>query len=124
VGDLLWLRRFHTFDTNRFSTLSLLNAFPKISNLDQILYRNFEQLKQARLEVDCILQKWITQDLKEIDIEQVFTYQNSKGHTHSKNFGEVLSHLFNHQTHHRGQVSTLLNQINLDIGATDYILDI
>jgi uncharacterized damage-inducible protein DinB len=27
--------------------------------------------------------------------------------------------MFNHQTHHRGQITTLLSQIGIDIGETD-----
>jgi uncharacterized damage-inducible protein DinB len=27
--------------------------------------------------------------------------------------------MFNHQTHHRGQLTTLLTQLGLDIGVTD-----
>lgn len=35
---------------------------------------------------------------------------------------QLIQHLFNHQTHHRGQVSTLLSQIGIDIGATDFLM--
>jgi uncharacterized damage-inducible protein DinB len=31
----------------------------------------------------------------------------------------LVTHMFNHQTHHRGQVTTLLSQMGLDIGSTD-----
>lgn len=31
----------------------------------------------------------------------------------------LVTHMFNHQTHHRGQVSTLLTQAGQDIGVTD-----
>ena len=31
----------------------------------------------------------------------------------------LVSHMFNHQTHHRGQLTTLLTQFGLDIGVTD-----
>ena len=33
--------------------------------------------------------------------------------------GHILATLFNHQTHHRGQVSTLLSQQGIDVGITD-----
>jgi uncharacterized damage-inducible protein DinB len=29
--------------------------------------------------------------------------------------------LFNHQTHHRGQATTLLSQANVDVGITDLL---
>ena len=31
----------------------------------------------------------------------------------------LVTHMFNHQTHHRGQATTLLSQLGLDVGATD-----
>ena len=31
-------------------------------------------------------------------------------------------HFFNHQTHHRGQASTLLSQQGIDIGVTDLLM--
>jgi uncharacterized damage-inducible protein DinB len=31
----------------------------------------------------------------------------------------LVTHMFNHQTHHRGQVTTILSQMDLDMGTTD-----
>jgi hypothetical protein len=36
-------------------------------------------------------------------------------------FWRLATTLFNHQTHHRGQASTLLSQSGLDIGVTDLL---
>ena len=33
----------------------------------------------------------------------------------------AVTHFFNHQTHHRGQISALLEQASLDIGVTDLL---
>jgi uncharacterized damage-inducible protein DinB len=33
----------------------------------------------------------------------------------------VVTHFFNHQTHHRGQLTTLLSQAGKDYGITDLI---
>ena len=35
--------------------------------------------------------------------------------------GDALLHLFHHQTHHRGQLTTLLSQMDVDFGETDLI---
>lgn len=61
-------------------------------------------------------------EFKEIDFSQSLTYTNTKGAQFSKPFSQLLLHVFNHQTHHRGQVTTLLNQINIDIGETDLLM--
>lgn len=31
----------------------------------------------------------------------------------------LVTHMFNHQTHHRGQATTLISQAGLDVGVTD-----
>jgi uncharacterized damage-inducible protein DinB len=31
----------------------------------------------------------------------------------------LVTHMFNHQTHHRGQLTTLLSQMGIDPGVTD-----
>ena len=38
-----------------------------------------------------------------------------------KKFFSLIMHFFNHQTHHRGQVSTLLYQAGVDVGVTDLV---
>jgi uncharacterized damage-inducible protein DinB len=35
--------------------------------------------------------------------------------------GHLVLHFFNHQTHHRGQVTTLLKQLGYDPGVTDLL---
>jgi uncharacterized damage-inducible protein DinB len=32
---------------------------------------------------------------------------------------DILLHLFHHQTHHRGQITTLISQLGHDFGETD-----
>jgi len=41
--------------------------------------------------------------------------------TADKPFFSLLVHFFNHQTHHRGQATTLLSQAGLDVGTTDLL---
>jgi uncharacterized damage-inducible protein DinB len=49
-------------------------------------------------------------------------YRNfSKGQEREHPLWFALAHLFNHQTHHRSQVTTLLHQLGRDYGVTDFI---
>ena len=52
-------------------------------------------------------------------LAETLHYSNTAGEKQAKNFGLLLQHFFNHQTHHRGQASTLLFQAGVDIGVTD-----
>jgi uncharacterized damage-inducible protein DinB len=48
-------------------------------------------------------------------------YANTKGVVREQPAWQPLTHLFNHQTHHRGQATTLLAQAGIDPGPTDLI---
>ena len=44
-----------------------------------------------------------------------------KGEAAVKNFGNLMLHFFNHQTHHKGQATALLSQQNLNVDVTDLL---
>ena len=48
-------------------------------------------------------------------------YSNTKGVQRQHPVWQALSHFFNHQTHHRGQATTLLMQAGVDPGVTDLL---
>lgn len=124
VGDLLWLKRFYDHDPKRFSALAFLNELPKPQSLNEILYDDLTDFIPARELVDNQLIEWLEQKVTNKDMHHGLSYKNSKGETHKKSFALVLAHLFNHQTHHRGQLTTLLSQLHVDVGPTDFIYDI
>jgi len=61
-------------------------------------------------------------ELSQQEINAPFEYTSTKGVKGKKLLSEVLLHFFNHQTHHRGQATTLFSQLGIDVGATDLIL--
>jgi len=61
------------------------------------------------------------QELNADVLSSSLSYRNTKGDLNIKNFGHLIQHFFDHQAHHRGQVSTLLNQVGIDIGVTDLL---
>ena len=126
VGDLLWLNRFLAASHERpcFKSLRRLTSFPKPAMLNDILYDDFSELHNARIDLDEIIHQWLHHDMTEAQLSSDLSYTNMKGETASRNLAELLSHLFNHQTHHRGQVTTLLSQCGLDTGVTDYLMDV
>ena len=65
-----------------------------------------------------------TSELTDQAIASPLAYSNTKGQLFVKNVGFLLQHFFNHQTHHRGQVSALLSQVGADVGVTDLLMSI
>lgn len=118
VADILWLQRFaNQYDNGK---LAAVTALTPPSQLDQILYPELPPLSTQRQWLDQQLYDWVM-TLTELQLAGVLTYRNSKGVLHRKPFAAVLQHFFNHQTHHRGQLSTLLFQAGVDVGVTDLL---
>lgn len=120
VADTIWLKRFATHPACQ-ETLRAITALPSPTRLDQVLYDDFETLATHRRWLDEQILGWIGA-LEEDDLDVVLHYHSTKGIPGSRRFGGLLVHFFNHQTHHRGQVSTLLSQAGLDIGVTDLLM--
>ncbi len=123
VGDLIWLARF-AHHQQSYQTLQNLSQLPKPKGLDHVLFSDLSLLTQAREEVDGAIIRWLDQETAPDHFYKDLSYSNTKGIVSQRNFAELVSHLFNHQTHHRGQVSTLLSQNGIDIGITDFLMEI
>ncbi len=67
--------------------------------------------------------QWVD-NVSTAQLEESFTYQNSKKETFAEPRYEILLHLFNHGTYHRGQLVSLLHQagINDQLPSTDFIV--
>ena len=100
-----------------------LVSMPSPVSLDQVLYPDFSEFWLARANVDRIILGFCA-ELEDADFQHCLKYNNSKGLPFEKPFGLLLLHFFNHQTHHRGQVSTLLAQLDVDVGVTDLLVNI
>jgi uncharacterized damage-inducible protein DinB len=75
----------------------------------------------AYADVSALRQAWTTHEQEiralveqfgEVGIQQAITYRNLKGQQSTELFWELLQHVVNHGTYHRGQVTTLLRQLN------------
>jgi uncharacterized damage-inducible protein DinB len=78
----------------------------------------FELLRQLRTLTDQRISEF-AERLTHERLESEFSWTNSKGTSRSAPLFVLVAHLFNHQTHHRGQLTTLLSQMGLDVGVTD-----
>ncbi|MBD0289476.1 MAG: DinB family protein [Flavisolibacter sp.] len=67
-------------------------------------------------------QAWVS-DAQERMLEHVFQYQNSKREQFKQPIYQMLLHLFNHGTYHRGQLVNMLRQLEVSpIPQTDFIV--
>lgn len=105
VGDRIWLGRF--------------TGQPFVAKVSDELYGDFAELQQARELTDRQILDWVNQ-LTDAWLCQDFTYTSGIDRkTRILPAWLLVTHLFNHQTHHRGQLTTLLSQLGYDPGVTD-----
>ncbi|WP_033070495.1 DinB family protein [Thalassospira australica] len=93
VADQLWMGR--------------LLGTPVTMALDTVLYENFDELRTARHEQDQVILEF-TRGLTDSDVTSDLTYQSVSAGAYTMPRDLILAHMFNHQTHHRGQLSNML----------------
>jgi uncharacterized damage-inducible protein DinB len=104
-ADLTWLAR--------------LEGLPDIGGgFGAEIEPEFDVLRQRRTQVDARIASYAS-SLTAERLGQSFTWTNTKGITRSAPLFILVAHLFNHATHHRGQTTTLLSQLGIDVGVTD-----
>lgn len=120
VADSIWLGRFSRHPAG-FAALEWLRSVPAPTSLDQAMFPTFEALSERRVQLDQTFTA-LAAELRDEHLDSLFEYTTTKGIHGVKSFHGVLMHVFNHQTHHRGQATTLLTQLGIDVGATDLLL--
>jgi uncharacterized damage-inducible protein DinB len=119
VADTIWLHRFarHPLDTWLESAMA---PCPHPASLRQPLADTLPQLRSYRSQLDDTICSWAGR-LSPPQLAATLAYANTSGQPQARPFGLLVQHFFNHQTHHRGQATTLLIQAGIDIGVTDLL---
>jgi len=106
LGDQIWM--------NRFTSPEVTSTPP----LGTILHQNFPILREARVIEDARIGAFLA-GLTDSFVRTPVCYCNSAGKYFEDPLTLVLQHMFNHATHHRGQVHVMLSQfgktVNLDM---------
>lgn len=96
VGDLLWFGRLRDGETAALG-------------LTDILYDEFETLRDARAALDAEMEVF-AENLTPDAIAGDLAYRDSAGHAMTNPFATCMTQMFNHATHHRGQIHCMLTQ--------------
>ncbi|MCW6509136.1 DinB family protein [Lichenifustis flavocetrariae] len=95
VTDRIWMRRFTEIG-------------PQPIRLDEILFDDLAGLRPARDAEDRRIAAYVD-TLQALDLDRVIRYTRaSTPEPIEQRLAPALAHLFNHQTHHRGQVHAVL----------------
>jgi len=93
----------------------------KVDRLNQELYADFAELRAERSLTDQDIEGW-THGLTDEQLAGKLKYTSIVNPApRVYDLWVCVTHFFNHQTHHRGQVTALLSQCGKDYGVTDLI---
>lgn len=117
AADTHWLKRF-ALAMPGLASLEPVRAAPLPALVRGITFPDFATLRADREALDEVIIAFTAEATDEL-YAQPLGYLDSAGERHLKTSALVLRHVFNHQTHHRGQVTTLFSQLGIDVGVTD-----
>jgi len=119
-GDLLWLQRFAAQGVPFPALDAGLLSLPAGVVHETVLHEDWTPLRARRERLDDAIMRWVTEMPVAFPL-QAMRYANTRGTQREHPAWKALTHFFNHQTHHRGQISTLLMQSGIDPGVTDMV---
>lgn len=108
--DVHWMVRFS--GRRKFQTIQGA-PFSSPPSFGHPPFGKFSEYLALRQDLDAKIQDFV-KELTPEDLASELTFRNSRGDELTKHFGGLALHWFNHQTHHRGQISMLLDQMKID----------
>ena len=105
--DWLWLERWRGVSPP---------ALPKASDFPAL-----ESVKARWAKIEREREDFINQ-LTDESLARRIAYVNLKGERWEYALGQMLQHVVNHSSYHRGQITTMLRQLGQAPASTDYLL--
>ncbi|WP_290639940.1 DinB family protein [Aquabacterium sp.] len=106
LGDQAWMQRMQGQPVTMTSP-------------SQELHEDFSALRAARESMDEKLMDWAVH-LESVESSRSFSFFSVVYQKQiTMPYVAAVMQIFNHQTHHRGQITTLLSQLGVDVGVTD-----
>jgi uncharacterized damage-inducible protein DinB len=94
----------------------------KVDVPSQTFSGDMQDLSKQLQQQNRLWQEWVS-TANELALQHEFIYFNSKKERFKQPVYQMLLHLFNHGTYHRGQIVTILRQLGVEkIPQTDFIV--
>lgn len=109
-ADVMWLMSFKTIrDYSIFGD----PVFAVMPDWNVRIFNDLASCKKSRIHLDDVFAR-LTDEIEESDFPKNVSRVTRSGEKQEKLFWKALIHVFNHQTHHRGQVSQILDQLKIE----------
>ena len=112
MTDIIWIRFFADKFPEAGEVKPLIPVF-EVKDWKEMIWKSFDELKKVRLSFDEVIRKTF-ELIPEEKYELVLTRKSFKGDEQKVIAWNSFLHLFNHETHHRGQIATILDQMGIE----------
>jgi uncharacterized damage-inducible protein DinB len=110
-GDSMWMSRFDGWPK------------PDVAIKDSAsLFSDFDELHKARVEADEKISAWASRISESWLRDDLVWHSAAAGREARASRGLLVTHFFNHQTHHRGQAHAQITAAGEQTGDTDLFL--
>jgi uncharacterized damage-inducible protein DinB len=109
ICDINWLRRYRTLEPDS-PVLNDPALDPPNLSWDRDLHDDFGALGEHRRQVDALIRAWFDA-FPPARYKESFQYRDSGDTLRSARAGQAFEFFFLHQTHHRGQISQILDTL-------------
>jgi uncharacterized damage-inducible protein DinB len=110
ISNLNWIKSFcDVIDTSISKEIKAISIPEYGSSV-------FSNIEEAIIGLTKTLEmtEALCKEIKESDLERIMTRKRRNGEMMEKRVWKALIHFFNHQTHHRGQVSEILDELKIE----------
>ena len=81
-----------------------------------------QELSGSLLQQSKLWEEWVS-SASDLSLEHVFQYYNNKKEHFKMPVYQMIHHVFNHGTYHRGQLVNILRQLGVQkVPATDFVI--
>ena len=110
IADFAWLKRLSTLREFKYINDVI---FQTNIGFDQVILNGIDNyIEKRNILDDKILQ--YANEIKDEDMTNQCHYKDSHGKEYTRNYGGSILHMFNHETHHRGMISILMEEMGID----------
>ncbi|PYS40559.1 MAG: damage-inducible protein DinB [Acidobacteria bacterium] len=106
-AEWIWLRRW-----KGVSPRAMLEA-AEFADIDAV------RARWSEIETE---QMAFVQEVTNESLHEIITYTNTRNQTWRYPLGQMMQHLVNHSTYHRGQITNFLRQLGAQPVATDFLI--
>jgi uncharacterized damage-inducible protein DinB len=113
-SNIMWFRRTNRLFQQKYICISSheIIKLPD-SDIKKRIDAEYKYIFGIKRQLDDLFEQYV-KELNEEDFDKRLRYKNMKGEELERTYWNTIVHIFNHETHHRGVISAMLDQLKIN----------